>query len=716
VNKTTNGTHRWRFFRSGGFDQVALDSGADLLHLATLDPKLWTALSCPTSGLEFDARTLALLDTDGDGQIRVPEIVAAVEWACARVKDPQVLCASGALALDAIDDGRPEGAVLKTAALKVLDYLDKPSAGALVVSDFADMTLLFSADHANGDGVVPAALASDEALARAIAAIVETQGGVEDRSGDPGITAETLGAFFEQVQAVLDWRAQVSADPTILPLGEATAAAAAAADAVAAKIDDYFARCRLAAFDGQAAEALNPAPATYVALAGRAFSAEDEEVAGLPLATVEGGRRLPLCTGINPAWAARIARFREQAAEPLLGPRDALTLEDWQAVGTRLATWRAWMAARPETAVHMLDSAWLEQVAGDETRMRLESLIQRDLCAEASAATVDELERLARYQRDLVTLLRNFVTFSDFYGRQQKAIFQAGTLYLDRRSCELVLRVQDAAAHGALAPFSGCFLVYCTCERAGEPPLSIVAALTGGEADELLVPGRHGIFYDREGRDWRATVVKVIEQPVSVRQAFLAPYRRIGRFIEQQIQNFAAARDKEVDSRSQGGVTGAASSVGAGGAAPQAFDIAKFAGVFAAIGLAVGFIGTALTAAVAGLISLQWWQLPLVIAGILLVISAPSVVLAWLTLRRRSLGPLLDANGWAMNARARINIPFGGSLTGIAQLPAGANRSLNDPFAEKKRPWKTIVVALILLIAAVVLWHQGVIGLPNASG
>jgi len=61
--------HRWHFVRLGGFDQVRLETGADLLALDQLDQKLWAALSCPTQGLEFDEKTLALIDTDGDGRI-----------------------------------------------------------------------------------------------------------------------------------------------------------------------------------------------------------------------------------------------------------------------------------------------------------------------------------------------------------------------------------------------------------------------------------------------------------------------------------------------------------------------------------------------------------------------------------------------------------------------------------------------------------------------
>jgi hypothetical protein len=124
----------------------------------------------------------------------------------------------------------------------------------------------------------------------------------------------------------------------------------------------------------------------------------------------------------------------------------------------------------------------------------------------------------------------------------------------------------------------------------------------------------------------------------------------------------------------------------------------------------VGAIGAALTAALTGLFQLAAWQLPLVIAAVMLAISTPSLVLAWLTLRRRNLGPLLDANGWAVNARARINIPFGAALTGVAALPPGASRSMVDPYAEKRSPWPLYLGVAVLVLAALWAWRSGVFG------
>ena len=711
---TLQSQHKWRFFRSGGFDQVALDSAADLQHLHELDPKLWTVLNCPTTGLEFDNRTAALLDTDGDGQIRVPEILAAVRWCCERLQDADIMFQAPGLPLAAIHDQDAEGANLKAAALRVLEIVGKTDADALQVSDLADMTLLFSPHHFNGDGVVMAELTADAELAQLITEIIQTQGGQPDRSGGEGIHSDSLNAFYQQVEAVVQWHAAGgSDDPQFCPLGDNMAAAVAAFDAVKAKVDDFFVRCQLAAFDHRAADALNPAVAVYDVLSNKAISSADADVAALPLAAVTAGSPLPLGEGINPAWTSAITEFKQRVVEPLLAAKGKhkaghLTAEQWQQICEQLEPWCAWQAAKPDTKVHQLELDRLQAIVSGDGKERLEALIAQDIAASTFADNVDAVERLVRYQRDLVTLLRNFVSLSDFYQSKHKAIFQIGTLYLDQRSCELVLKVSDMARHATMAPFSGCYLVYCTCERQGEAPLHIVAALTGGDVDELMVPGRNGVFYDRQGRDWRAMGTKVVVQPVSIGQAFWSPYKRVAAFIEAQLQKFAASRDKDIEAKTTTGVTTvAAAPTPAAPAAPTAvagFDIAKFAGIFAAMGLAVGAIGTALAAVMSGLFSLLWWQIPLVILGVLLLISGPSMLMAFLTLRRRNLGPLLDANGWAVNTRAKINVPFGAALTGLARLPAGAKRSLTDPFAEKKRPWGSLLILLLVLIGAGLFW------------
>ena len=91
MNDSAPSTKQWRFFRAGGFDQVKLETGADLTALDRLDLKLWVALACPTTGVEFDKATLDLIDTDKDGRVRAPELLAAVKWAGSMLKSPDDL-------------------------------------------------------------------------------------------------------------------------------------------------------------------------------------------------------------------------------------------------------------------------------------------------------------------------------------------------------------------------------------------------------------------------------------------------------------------------------------------------------------------------------------------------------------------------------------------------------------------------------------------------
>ena len=330
------------------------------------------------------------------------------------------------------------------------------------------------------------------------------------------------------------------------------------------------------------------------------------------------------------------------------------------------------------------------------------------------------LEKLLLLCRDYVTLLRNFVSFQDFYAKRVKvllgrgaddespwAIFQAGTLVIDQRACNLCLKVSDMAKHNTQAPDSGMFLIYCNCKHhATGKTMQIVAAMTVGDIRNLKV-GKNALFYDRQGQDWEAEVVKIIDNPISIGQAFWSPYRKLGDWVSGLITKSAAEKENksfaELTSKLQ-----STPKTTDKAAAPAPFDIAKFAGIFAAIGMAVGYIGSFLTSLATGVKSIAttaWWALPVAIISLLLVVSGPSMVLAWMKLRKRNLAPLLNANGWAINADAIVNVLFGNTLTEKAQFPIV---KLHDPHAKSKKlskgnKWAIAIAAILIIIAAAAL-------------
>lgn len=700
--------HRWRFFRLGGFDQVWLETEDDIRNLASLDQKLWAALSCPVHGLEFDPHTLAMFDTDGDGRVRATEILQAVAWVSSMLKNmDSLLAGSSSLPLEAIDTSHPEGQALLASARHILTYLGKQHAETIALDDLASIENFFLNSPFNGDGVITPLCADTPATRTLIEEIMLCAGSVQDRSAEPGLGAEQIQTFFSAAHDYLAWYdiAQNQADK-LLPFGDSTAEAAAIVRAIGPKIDDFFTRCALAAFDPKAQEPLNPALATYETLALHNLAAHTE-LEAFPLAQIRAAAALPLHSGLNPAWASAVEQLRTVVLTPLFGAQDSLTQDQWQQLVTTLAPFEDWWAAKAGAMVEPLGQDRVREILSGSGQTALETLLTQDLAQASQIDNFDNVSRLVYFNRDLMNLLNNFVAFRDFYGQERKAIFQAGTLYLDGRACELCIRVDNPDAHAELASLSRMYLAYCQCTRCGSSEqMTIVAAFTGGDADNLMV-GRNGIFYDNKGQDWDATIIKIVDHPISVAQAFWAPYKRIARMIGEQVEKFAAAKDQAVDAGAGAKLTEITTKTDAPAKTP--FDVGKFAGIFAAIGLALGAIGTALASIVGGFLSLPLWQMPLTIGAVLMMVSGPSMLIAYIKLRQRTLGPILDAGGWAINSRASINIPFGATLTKMAELPPGAQRSLRDPFAEKKTPWKRWAVLLALFVALGMAWDKGYI-------
>ncbi|VCU69124.1 hypothetical protein PIGHUM_01184 [Pigmentiphaga humi] len=696
--------HTWQFFRAGGVDQVSIRSGEDICKLGQLDQKLWVALACPTRGIEFDPRTLDLIDSDHDGRIRPPELLAACRWACERLRDPgQLLRGGDTLSLDAIADNTEEGRLLIEEAGRILQLLDKQET-RISLADVADRSRLLAAMRFNGDGIVTPATAEDDAARAAIQRIIDTHGSQADLSGEPGIDRARTEAFFTEARAIREWRDRVAGDPSIVPLGDATVDAVQAANAVQAKIDDFFARCRLAAYDPLAAPALNPTAEEYRQLYGEALTLGSDRIAHLPLAAVAPGRSLPLRSGLNPAWAQAMDTFRAQAAEPLLGAADALSEDDWRRLQAKLGPARDWLAAKPATKLDALAVTDVAALLDNGSEAAVLALLDADQQIEPHTARMADLEKLLRFQRDLAHLLDNFVSFKDFY-RREGAIFQAGRLYLDARSCDLTVRVDDAGKHAALAGLAKAYLVYCDCTREGRK-MTIVAAMTAGDVDFLFV-GRNGVFYDRQGNDWDATIVKIIENPTSIGQAFFAPYKKFVRMIEEQVAKRAAASDTAAQGKLSALATNVATADQADPAAAAKPNPAKVdVGTVAAIGVALGSISTVLVALFGKFVDLGWW-IPLAILGLVLAISGPSMLIAWLKLRQRSLGPILDASGWAINGRMKINVQLGGSLSRVARIPQDAKRNLRDPYADRHGKAWTVGIALVVVVLAGLAWRQG---------
>jgi len=515
-------------------------------------------------------------------------------------------------------------------------------------------------------------------------------------------------AFFAAAAAYLDWTQR--ADAAVLPLGDKTAAAAAALAAVRAKIDDYFTRCRMAAFDARAAGPLSRTDADFAALADKDLTDSQPAIAAFPLSKIAAGRDLPLLEGANPYWADALAAFHAAAVAPLLGADcKALSVPQWQEVKARLAPYEAWAAAKAGAEVAALGDQRLAALVAGGAQADIRALIAKDAALEAENAQITEVERLIRYHANLLTLVSNYVNMGRLYDPKTLSIFQVGTLYMDARACNLCFHVDDIAAHSGQAGASKCCLAYCALTRPGtKETRTVCAAFTSGFASTLWV-GRNGIFYDLDGKDWDAVIVKMVDNAISLKEAFWDPWRKIAAMIGGQVNKMLSARQDAALAAAAKKVDAASTAAAAPAEAPKKMEGAALASTAAALGIAVGLISTAIAGVVGAIAGLPLWKIALGLVAILLMVSGPSMILAWFKLRARDVAPILNACGWAVNRRLRISLKLGRLFTAEAAIPANAERQLTDPFADDNSVRNRIIAILVLVAAAAALWFAGLL-------
>ena len=705
--------YKWNFDNIGGCSRVRISSGQDIAHLDELDVKMWTVLSCPVKGLEIEEKSLKYMDRDADGKIRVNDVISVAKWMTGALKNPDLLLeGKDWVNIDEINAENEIGLKLSKAAKQILFNLGKEGERISLV-DTADIAAIFAKTRYNGDGVITVTSTDDAAEKEVIEAALESTGGTMDRSGEMGVTAAQLEQFYNELKAYSDWcAAEVAA-----PFADKTDAVIAAYQALDAKMKDYFMRSRLAAFSPDSTSALDVQTSRIEAISAENLSAKGDEIASYPIARITGKEELDLTASINPAWAAQFQVVKEAAVE---ADKKTLSEADWVAIGAKFAAYIAWKAAKAGASVEKLGIVKVNEMLQQDKKAALLDIVAQDLALKEEAENIEMVNMFLYMLRDFYRLLRNFITFNDFYKKDKtiSAIFQSGTLIVDQRACRFCMKVENMGAHNATAATSGMFLVYCDCTtKTSAAKLQIVAAVTVGEVGNLIV-GKNAVYYDNAGVEWDAVITKVVENPISVMEAFWNPYRRMSTAVENLINKSAAEKDAKMMANATAKINAAPTSLPAApaeGADPAAkpavtppFDIAKFAGIFAAIGMAVGMIGSALAALAKELFALTWWQMLLTFAAILLIVSGPSMTMAWMKLRRRNIAPLLNANGWAVNAAAKISIPFGNTLTDVAKFP---KMKLKDPYAKAGMPaWAKVLITLCILVgAAAAAWYFGLI-------
>ena len=343
---TDSKKYKWEFVNLGGSSRVRINSGEDIVHLPELDPKMWTVLSCPVTGLEIDDKSLAFMDVDGDGKIRVNDVIATSKWVTSLLKtDDLLLDGRDSIDINDIDQGTEAGKKLYNSAKQILENLGKEGT-VISLTDTADVAAIFVKTRFNGDGVITETTSEDPDDKAAVKAAIACFGGVADRSGAIGVDAPMIEAFYKALADYVAWKeAAVEA-----PFGDKTDAVIDAYNALDAKVKDFFMRSKLAAFSPDSTASLDVQTASIQAISAENLTGKTDEIASYPIFRITGKAEIDLSAPVNPAWSAKFNLVKEVAFKD----KKVLTEADWAELGSSLAAYIGWKAAKAGASVESL--------------------------------------------------------------------------------------------------------------------------------------------------------------------------------------------------------------------------------------------------------------------------------------------------------------------------------------------------------------------------
>ena len=664
--------HTPRFDRFGRAPHLRIEGAADLAAALDLDEALWVATSAPVDTIHTDAAFLEYLDTDGDGRIRVYELKQAIRWTLAVLGQTRGLeQASDELRIDALNADHPDGGRIAASMQKMARRLELGAVSSLTLGQIRQIKHIEQTRAVSEAGVVLPEAALSESAAAFIEDVIRTTGGAAHPTGRSGLDAAKLEQFLHQARGLLAWREQAAlADEQqttdIMPLGSRTPRAFAAFAAVRAKLDQFFAQGRALELDPSLAGRFTLQPAD---VAGHDLD-DPASIAGLmrkaPIAPPTPQRQLDLAGPINPAYHGAIDQLRTEVLEPLLGrPVGQLTEADWQAVTDALAVHAAWRAAKVGQAVEPLGEARLRQYLEPRYADAVRDLIVRSRSAALMMDNIRLAEKLACFQRYLVRFANNYISFPELYHREKVALFDMGNTVIDGRRLNLAVRVHNRAEHAAIAQTSNMYTMYLQITGANIEAYEVAVAVTSGGQGNLAV-GKRGIFEDHLGCQLDARVVQIIDNPISLREAMIQPFKRLGKVISGKIESIASTAESKLDQTGTAAVTTVHTQVTAetppGTAAPAtppppaaaARPGAGAGSLLAGGGIAIAALGSSLAFITKTLAGLAWYTIVAGIGAALAAVIVPTLIVAVIKLRRRDLSALLEGAGWAINARMRL--------------------------------------------------------------
>ena len=708
-NPETSNETSMKFRRIGGSSQLVIESAGDFRNAYELDPAHWTLTSIPAKNLLCPADFLALIPQDASGRIHVKDVRQLLKWILSTVSDlSDFITAAPALRLAALNAEDADGSLaLKTAKL-ALERIGSASSTVITLDQINEFKKLVSNALQNGDGIIPPGPVEDATTADCIKFAMAAAGSQKDISGADGVGAAELDAFESMLKGFLAWTDEgIAREKELFPYASATAGLWGAYLSVAADVDDYFESCHALVYAGTPDAGSRVPKNTFDP---NDSSSVEDFFKKAPLAPADPACILHMNERVNPNRAAALDAFFKAFRGSIPGDAAAISEAEWTSFKSAIAPYGDWTGRKNTDKLDGLDLARLREIAASTAFADIRAMIAEDAVVSNNVTCCDLVRKVIICQTNLREFLNNFINMEALFSPEKRSFILAGKLVMNGYNFHMCMIVHDVAAHKKIAATSNVCVMYINVTTGTAPAvksMTLAVAVTAGTMRRLFV-GKSGVFYTPDGLIWDAVITDLIQQPVSLKEAILMPFYRIGDIIQNQAEKHFAAKTNAFEADVTKGVDAKL----AGGDQPKKEGGLSMPMLIMGGGVGIAALGSSFAFMAKSLQGVSIWRILAVLLGIFIIICAPFVILSLLKLFRRSLTRFLEANGCALNREMRLTLALGRIFTYIPRIPgkfstyalntasAGDDPDLDDA---SKHPFLNAVYKILIAILVIQL-------------
>lgn len=661
------------FRKVGASRQPSILNAADMKKIIELDHALWAVNSIPKEAIVSDDEFLTFLDSDGNGRIRPNELREGLKWLLGILKDYSGIdSASDVLKLASFDDEHPESATLKSSIQLILSNLHRAGETEISLADLRNTNSIIGAGNSNGDGIVTLENTEDEDIARTIGNVMKICGSKTDLSTLQGVDDELVSNYVALGTARLEWlKTGVQLEMESI-YREKAGGFFQSYIKVKDKLDEFFLLCGALANDSddRFANQLKIDPLNIASV--------QDFIKNAPAAQLASDRTLNMNKWVNPLILNDLQNFMAIAYDTgSIADKAILTEKEYNVISSTFAERLKWSTSVTDEKFAGMTIEDLEKDLAEANINKLRDLIKYDLSVATEIKSLQQLRKLALYQKYMLRFVNNFVSLSELFDPNLLSMIQPGYLVMDGRYFSLNVCVSNLAEHKKIIQRSNICVMYINLETTVAntvKKMTIATAITSGTMRNIFI-GKCGIFYAGDGTEYDAKVIDLIQQPVSFVEALLQPFYSLGNFMTKQADKFFSTRSKDVESAVNKQVnTAAKSDAGKLMNTQEVRQTPAISGSMMLMGGGVGLaaLGSSVAFITNTLKGVPVWNIAAVLFGIAFTISAPMMLVSIIKLQNRRISDFFAAGGWAVNLQMRLSRKMGLLFTRKPHIPLNA--------------------------------------------